>query len=315
MKKSLLLTALLGFAFIVNAQRSYYRYWFDNNTGTMAQGEVAGKKELALDVHSLSCGMHNIHLQIRNASGKWSPVYSRYFFKPEATTARYWFDNDMTTLHENAPTNGPVELDITQLPIGLHAVHYQTLAGQGQPSAVRTRYFFKSEATTARYWFDNETTMQTLSIVNGAVDLDVSHLSFGIHALHFQSLGASGGASPVHTKYFYKKENLDISSLLCRLWIDDNEETAQTFALTDDIVMEVGGLDIGMHELHAVLLNANGMKMAEATTVFEMFDPDGIIPVPAFSGEDEAIYNLAGQRLNKLRIGINIKGGKKVLVK
>ena len=36
---------------------------------------------------------------------------------------------------------------------------------------------------------------------------------------------------------------------------------------------------------------------------------------PALSEEEEAIYNVAGQRLNKMQKGINIRNGKKVLIK
>ena len=232
MRKSLLLTALLGFACIANAQRAYYRYWFDNDTGTMAQGEVVGEKELALDVGGLSSGMHNIHLQVRNAAGKWSPVYSRYFFKSEATTARYWFDNDMTMFHENAPTNGLVELDITHLPIGLHAVHYQTLDGQGQPSAVRTRYFMVNQ--------------------------------------------------------------LQRSALSALISIDNEEPTI--YELSDeDIIIDVSDLSIGMHELHAVLIDANGLRLAEETVAFEVKQPMVSITLKAsietFSNEKDLDFS------------------------
>ena len=232
MRKLLLLTAFLGIAFGVRAQSAFYRYWFDNNTGTMAQGEVVGEKELALDVGSLPCGMHNIHLQVRNAAGKWSPVYSRYFFKSEATTARYWFDNDMTTLHENAPTDGLVELDITHLPIGLHAVHYQTLDGQGQPSAVRTRYFTVNQVQR--------------------------------------------------------------SALSALIGIDDEELT--NYELSDeDIVIDVSELSIGMHNLHAVLIDANGLRLAEETVAFEVKQPMVSITLQAsietFSNEKDLDFN------------------------
>lgn len=45
---------------------------------------------------------------------------------------------------------------------------------------------------------------------------------------------------------------------------------------------------------------------------------DGIIAIEnskmKIESYDEAIYNLVGQRVNKLQQGINIKGGKKVIV-
>jgi hypothetical protein len=42
-------------------------------------------------------------------------------------------------------------------------------------------------------------------------------------------------------------------------------------------------------------------------------DPDAISLTPALSEGEEAIYNLAGQRLQKMQKGINIVNGKKIM--
>ena len=46
-----------------------------------------------------------------------------------------------------------------------------------------------------------------------------------------------------------------------------------------------------------------------------MFDDDatGIVSTPGETEEGTVIYNLSGQRLNKMQKGINIVNGKKVL--
>lgn len=42
----------------------------------------------------------------------------------------------------------------------------------------------------------------------------------------------------------------------------------------------------------------------------------GIVsPKSSLKGKDFKIYNLAGQRLNKMQKGINIKDGKKIIIK
>lgn len=46
----------------------------------------------------------------------------------------------------------------------------------------------------------------------------------------------------------------------------------------------------------------------------EIYDPDGIAS-PLAGQEDGAVYNLGGQRLGRLRHGLNIVGGRKILVK
>ena len=291
------------------------RYWFDSEESRQMASTVNGTMEL--DVASLGCGIHALHVQMFDADGGASPVQTAYFYKGDkGATARYWFDDSKTM--KAAPTiDGTMELDIESLGCGVHAVHFQSFSATGVASPVHTTYFYKgAKGAKARYWFDNSKTMKTVTTLNGTIDLDIASLGYGIHAVHFQAFSDGGVASPVQTAYFYKKEGADVSSLSCRLWIDDGERAAKTYALTgSDIVMDAEGLSFGMHDLHVTLLSAGGQVVAQTTVEFEVEDPDGIIHVSAPYGEDGTIYNLAGQRLDKLRIGINIRNGKKILVK
>ena len=126
---------------------------------------------------------------------------------------------------------------------------------------------------------------------------------------------AAGEASSVRTQSFYKKDESLLTSLSCHAWIDNNEDNAVTFCPVGDIVMDAPGLDFGMHNLHVVLLNVNGEKLIEKTVQFEVEDPDGVTFIPASALEDGAMFNVAGQRIQRMPKGIYIKGGKKVLVK
>lgn len=290
------------------------RYWFDSEESRQMAPTVNGTMEL--DVASLGCGIHALHIQMFDADGGASPVQTAYFYKgAKGATARYWFDNEKTM--KAAPTiDGTMELDIKSLGCGVHAVHFQSFSPAGVASPVHTAYFYKgAKGEKVRYWFDNSKTMQTVTTLNGMIDLDIAGLSYGIHAVHFQAFSEGGVASPVQTAYFYKKEGADVSSLSCRLWIDDGERAAKTYALSDgDIVMEAADLSIGMHDLHVTLLSAGGQVVAQTTVEFEVLDPDGITLVQAFA-EDDACYDVAGRRIPKMQKGIYIKGGKKVVVK
>lgn len=281
------------------------RYWFDSEESRQTATTVNGMLEL--DTESLGCGVHALHVQMFDADGVASPVQTAYFYKGEkGSTARYWFDSDKTM--KAAPTiNGTMELDVDGLGCGIHAVHFQSFSAKGVASPVHTAYFYKgAEGKKARYWFDNAKTMQTASTVNGTMELDIDGLSYGIHALHVQAFSDAGEASPVQTVYFYKKENLDLSTVTCRLWIDDDKKNAQTFDFSEDIVMEADNLSFGMHDLHVVLFSAAGTLLAETTTEFEVFDPDGITLVQAFTDGDSETFNVAGQRIHTLQRGIKI---------
>lgn len=289
----IMLLALIGSA---RGQTAYsYRYWFDDNDTNVRTGSANGETTIEFDVGSLTKGaMHALHFQARDARNKWGAVHTTYFFytrsKTDNVSARYWFDND--SIMQTAPkTNGLIEFNISKLGCGVHALHFQMYDASGSPSPVQTAYFYKgAKGNKARYWFDNETNMRTTSAVSGLADLDISGLGFGIHALHYQLFSANGEASPVHTQYFNKKNDLDFSSLTCRLWIDDKEDLAMSFGLTEDIILEAKDLAAGTHELHVVLLNAAGEELAEKTTTFKVDALRSITitlqaPIATFSNE------------------------------
>jgi hypothetical protein len=206
-----------------------------------------------------------------------------------AYSYRYWFDNDLSTLQTGA-ANGEktIEIDIGALAKGsVHALHLQGLDARNKWGTVRTTYFFiakeiDTQSATARYWFDgDETTAQTAPTVNGTIDLDISGMEAGTHTIHYQTFNASGDASPVRTAYFFKKYELQHDKLLCQIWIDDEEDKAQTFALTDDIVIEAEDLAIGVHDLHVKLFDADGVWLMDGMTTFEVKEPTVSITLTA----------------------------------
>jgi len=294
MKRRLLwFLALLALTGSARGQTYSYRYWFDNNPATLQTGSANGETTIEMDISGLAIGSaHALHLQGLGSEGRWSPVRTAFFFLAkegdnESVTARYWFDNDETTAQEAPTINGLFDLDVSHMNTGIHAVHYQTFNAAGEGSPVWTAFFFlaeegNNESATARYWFDNdETTAQVAPTINGLIDLDISHMSIGTHAVHYQTFNAAGEASPVRTTYFYMNE-LQRATLSCQIWIDDEEDEAQTFALTDEeIVIEAEDLSVGMHDLHAVLYDSNGLWLAEGTATFEVKAPMATITLTA----------------------------------
>ena len=282
--------ALLALTGSARGQTDFsYRYWFDNTPATLQTGTADGETEIEIEVSLLAKGsVHALHLQGLDARNQWSPVRTTYFFlaktiSPGGVVSRYWYDNDLTTLKMASPVNGLIDLDISSLAVGIHAVHYQMFNAVGEASPVQTAYFFlakesDTESVTARYWYDNdEATLQTAPTTNGLFDLDISHMDIGIHAVHYQTFNAAGDASPVRTTFFYVDE-LQLATLSCRIWIDDASDEAQTFDLTgEDIEIEAEDLSVGMHDLHVILLDEYGLQLAEATATFEVKEPTVVI--------------------------------------
>ncbi|MBR4129463.1 MAG: hypothetical protein IKU02_00890 [Bacteroidaceae bacterium] len=63
------------------------------------------------------------------------------------------------------------------------------------------------------------------------------------------------------------------------------------------------------HKAYLALSGTSGVK----GFTFEEEDPTGINEVESNFNDDEVIYNIAGQRINKMQKGINIINGKKIL--
>ncbi len=273
MRRTVLL--LLSFLACVAWGQTYrYRYWIDNNVSGAVSGSASGEKQLTVSLSSVGYGLHTIHVQGQNTAGVWSSVRTRYFLKEKqdqtCTSARYWIDNDMTTLHNNVATSGIIDLDISGIGNGLHAVHYQTIGADGVPSTVRTRYFLKDQQValaSARYWIDNDMkTMHSNVATSGVIDLDISGIGNGLHAVHYQTIGADGVPSAVRTRYFLI-DRVQTGNYSVSISIDNGEAT--DYALTgEDIVIDIGELSEGEHTLQVTLTDAQGMPLGSNVSTF-----------------------------------------------
>ena len=133
----------------------------------------------------------------------------------------------------------------------------------------------QTASVTGYYWFDNDfTTKRTVATTNGVTTLDISKLKIGIHAVHYQTKDANGVPSSVRTRYFYV-DQIQIGTLSALISIDDGEETEYELS-SEDIVIDVSGLSIGIHELNTKLIDSNGRVLGEDTQEFE-------IPIPTES--------------------------------
>lgn len=276
MRRTLLL--LLSFLACVAWGQTYrYRYWLDNNVGSAVSGSATGEKELTISLSAVGYGLHALHVQGRNSAGVWSSVRTRYFLKEKqeqtCTSARYWIDNDMTTVHDGVATSGVIELDIDGLSNGLHAVHYQKMGADGIPSAVRTRYFLKEKenqtCTSARYWIDNDmTTLHEGVATRGIIDIDITKLSVGLHAVHYQKMGTDGTPSAVRTRYFLV-DRVQIGTLSADISIDDGDAT--NYALSEDFIdIDISDLDEGVHKLNVTLKDMQDNVVGQQTQEFSV---------------------------------------------
>lgn len=157
-------------------------FWFDDET-TISDVDISQGIQM-LDASILTDGLHTIHYQILCNNGQMTPTMSSMFFRmsadAETTVAkslRYWFDDDSTTVIETNVAHGTHTLDVLNLPMGLHALHYQLIDSKGEVTAPVSRLFLKSfdkmlpdgvnHITKYQYWLNkNSRTMQTVELSN-----------------------------------------------------------------------------------------------------------------------------------------------------
>ena len=281
MRKTILLFTLSLLTVVVWGQAYSYRYWTDNDVAAAKTGSASGETLFTVDVASLSNGLHALHVQAKNASGVWSSTRTRHFLidrseMQAAATARYWIDNDMTTVHNGVATSGTIDVELPTLASGLHAIHYQTFAADGTPSSARTRYFLvdKSQmqkAITARYWIDNDmTTVHNGVATSGTIDIDVSKLTVGLHAIHYQTFAADGTPSSARTRYILVDK---VHQGILKATVSIDGGTATTHALAEgDVVIDIGELAAGEHTVSVTLIDIEGNDYGTETSTFMVYD-------------------------------------------
>jgi hypothetical protein len=131
---------------------------------------------------------------------------------------------------------------------------------------------------TGCYWFDNDiSTKHIVENLNGTNTLDISQLSMGAHAVHYQTFDADGVPSSVHTRYFVV-DQMPRSALSCQISIDDG--AAATCQLSDDdIVIDISDLTVGTHRLSVALFDGYGCYVNTETVEFEIPVPTSTITI------------------------------------
>ncbi len=273
MKRYICIYLLLLCQLTMNSQTRYtYRYWFDNNLAAVQQDSINSSRwSIQIDVSGLEETLHQLYIQVRDTSGIWSAPKSSLFLKTAefdgTMRARYWFDNDVAI--DTTLTNGVQSVDVASLDPGLHFFQDQVIRTDGVYSPTKIAMFFKGPQTDgtmrARYWFDNDATIDT-TMVNGVQSVDVASLNPGLHFFHYQVSRTDGVYSPAKTAMFIKEPETDCA-MRARYWFDN--DVAIDTTLTNGVQsVDVASLDPGLHFFHYQVIRADGVYSPTKTAIF-----------------------------------------------
>ena len=252
-----------------------YRIWFDNSLSNAVSSSATGETTFNVDVSQLSDGLHALHVEAWNSNGR-SSVRTSYFLKgvtPKATKARYWFDSNPSTMHDNVAVSGTIDLDVSSLSAGLHTVHYQTFTADGKASSVRTRYFLVNQLDkrqlTSRVWIDDDTeNAVTQQLTDEPILLNLNGLT-GEHLLHVELYDAAGLLVGEQTKTFVADDenNSDPSG---------NEGDVTTPKLVVTNLEVVGEGIVGADLTVKALINNEGTDFHGNVAYFASLDPSSV---------------------------------------
>mgnify|MGYP002522717562 CR=1 FL=1 len=296
MKRFLLFLALLC-VLRVQAQQYSMEYWFDQryadrNTAVCNTTEW----QMQLDVSQLNDGLHTLYLHLRDTAGHYSPPQSFLFYKSFVTDSTgynmaysCWFDEGYTAAQQTGTlTNGNMLLEVGNLKDGLHTMNMQI--GNGLAAELHSYLFYKVSASDSigfaniayTCWIDeNHTALQTGTLGDGNILLDVSNLQDGLHTMNIQI--GDGLVAELHSYLFYKVSAYDSTgstNLAYICWFDNDNTAHQTGTLSNGIILlDVSSLTDGLHTVNMQI--GNGLVAELHSYLF--------YKVPVYS---EAAYSL-----------------------
>ena len=154
MRKLLSLITLLGLCIGVRGQTTY-RYWIDHNEKAArlrSSNSQTWKGNIDISSLATNSGLHSLHVQARRSdSGTWGPVATTFFFLSDPVAlkswgtpqmGKLWWDHDIENAISVESISGVVNLDINDLPEGLHSLHYCTVNAEGTSSPTATTFYF-----------------------------------------------------------------------------------------------------------------------------------------------------------------------------
>ena len=288
MRRYILFALFLCLHWVAWGQSGYeYRYWFDGDDANSQTGTSASAEwHIDTDLSGLSCAMHSIHLQVKDADGLWSAPVTRYFQK--STTADipivYWFDNDATGSQQLI--SGQTLIDVSALTDGFHVAYFQA-AGEKDSSKPQTALFIKVPQTdgvgymTCLCFIDGRLYHQERVPSSGGVvnwNLDVAELPYGIHRIQIQAVTPSGAATNVSEQFFFRSTTASEYANMKLLYnVDGDNFNTEAGVVSNGLYhfdIDVASLEDGLHRLTYMLTSETGTS-TKVSTAFFMKTPVG----------------------------------------
>jgi hypothetical protein len=217
-------------------------YFFDTDPGFglandigIPSGTTISNQIFAIDVSTLSAGIHQLFIRTRDTNGKWSITNRSFLYKhaPAAPLtnlekAEYFFDtdpgfglaNDIGIPSGTTISNQIFNIDVSTLSAGIHQLFIRTRDTNGKWSITNRSFLYKhapaaplTNLEKAEYFFDTDPGFGAANIIDipsstsistQIFNIDVNTLSAGIHQLFVRTRDANGKWSITNRSFLYK---------------------------------------------------------------------------------------------------------------
>ncbi len=223
-----------------------YEGWIDADYSQRTVTPHAGGDIVqSIGVGNLTEGIHYYSLRVQDTNGQWGPL-NRYTFlvsRPTGTAdvRQYegWIDADYSQRTVTPHAGGDIvqTINIGELSAGIHYYNIRAQDTNGQWGPLNRYVFLVPEKSVVvklkavEYWLDsdslNTTVVETADSVV-VLNIDISQLSAGTHALHCRLQNSTGFWGEEYSYGFELEELSGIRSI----YGDDANETVSIYTLS-----------------------------------------------------------------------------------
>ena len=263
MRKFYLILLSLCTVCTVMAQNSIigYRYWFNKDATVndiLVTPAVQADLDFEVDIAALPPGLNVLHLQMLDASGKYSSTVSGMFYKRAANNAmitgyRYWFNQAVADAVdvEISPTHQvdlSVALNAEALNEGLNILHLGFYDDSKHLSAPQSYFFYKTKTGDVaqpkikayEYWFNNDVSKSVVQEVTPGfevmltAEIETDSLIRGLHRFNIRFQDENKNWSQLSTSFFYKPTTVKAANQFIteyEYWFNDDRENLTSVVL------------------------------------------------------------------------------------
>lgn len=239
-----------------------YRYWFNRDVNAInnisATPAVQADLDFEVDIAALPPGLNVLHLQMLDASGKYSSAISGMFYKRAANNAlitgyRYWFNQAVADAVdvEISPTHQvdlSAALNAEALNEGLNVLHLSFYDDSQHLSAPQSIFFYKTKTGDVaqpkikayEYWFNKDINKSVVVDMSPAYDvmltaeIETDSLIQGLHRFNIRFQDENNNWTQLATSFFYKPTTVKAANQFIteyEYWFNDDRENLTSVVL------------------------------------------------------------------------------------